>query len=130
VTHALTRARLASQLGAAARQARSQLGLTQAEVAAQTGIAMEVYGRIERGVLLPSIQTFVALCRVLEADSRALLGFLEASSPPAAAARESSEAPWVRQLTRMARELSEEEARALLGVAKVLLARRGRAKRP
>jgi hypothetical protein len=30
----------------------------------------------------------------------------------------------------MARELSEEEARALLGVAKVLLARRGRAKRP
>jgi transcriptional regulator with XRE-family HTH domain len=124
MTHALSRARIATQLGAAARQARHQLRLTQAEVAEQTGIALEVYGRIERGVLLPSLPTFVALCRVLEADPRALLGFLEAGSP-LVAARAATEAPWVRRLTRMARELTEEEVRALLAVAKVMLAGRG-----
>ncbi|KFE69437.1 helix-turn-helix domain-containing protein [Hyalangium minutum] len=121
---ALPRAKIATQLGTAARQARHHLRLTQAEVAEQTGIALEVYGRIERGVLLPSLQTFVALCRVLEADPRLLLGFLEASSLPVEE-RAPAEAPGVRRLTRMARELSEEEVRALLSVAKVLLARRG-----
>ncbi len=68
---------LATGLGRAAREARRQRGLTQSEVADRIGIAMEVYGRIERGALLPSIQTFLAMCRILDADPRLLLGLQE-----------------------------------------------------
>lgn len=121
-----TRQRLANTLGAAAREARLQRGLTQGEVADRVGIAMEVYGRIERGVLLPSIRTFLELCRVLEADARVLLGLMEpgrASAPQ----QTHEEPPHLRRLMRLARELREEEVTALHGVAKVMLeGRRGR----
>ena len=113
------RQRLASALGAAAREARLQRGLTQGEVADRVGIAMEVYGRIERGVLLPSIRTFLGMCRVLEADARVLLGLMEPGSvsPP----QSPEEPPHLRRLMRLARELREEEVVALQGVAKVML---------
>jgi transcriptional regulator with XRE-family HTH domain len=114
------RQRLAHALGAAAREARLQRGLTQGEVADRVGIAMEVYGRIERGRLLPSIRTFLGMCRVLEADARVLLGLVE---PGSASAPEQTpeEPPHLRRLMRLARELREEEVVALQGVAKVML---------
>jgi transcriptional regulator with XRE-family HTH domain len=119
-----TRQRFANELGAAAREARVQRGLTQAEVADRIGIAMEVYGRIERGVLLPSIQTFVGICHVLEADPRVLLGLGGPGSAPGPQTPE--DPPHVRRLTRLARDLEEEEVIALQGVAKVMLAGRKR----
>ena len=118
------RQRLANSLGAAAREARQQRGLTQGEVADRVGIAMEVYGRIERGVLLPSIQTFLGMCRVLEADARALLGLKEPGSSTAPR-QTPEEPPHLRRLMRLARELREEEVVALQGVAKVILEGRG-----
>jgi transcriptional regulator with XRE-family HTH domain len=117
--------RFANELGAAAREARLRMGLTQAEVADRIGIAMEVYGRIERGVLLPSIQTFLGMCHVLEADPRVLLGFMNPGSSPGP--RQTTEdPPHVRRLTRLARELDEDEVIALQGVAKVMLEGRRR----
>jgi transcriptional regulator with XRE-family HTH domain len=101
------------------------MGLTQAEVADRIGIAMKVYGRIERGVLLPSIQTFLGMCHVLEADPRVLLGFMNPGSSPGP--RQTTEdPPHVRRLTRLARELGEDEVLALQGVAKVMLEGRRR----
>lgn len=114
------RKKLAQALGAAAREARMQRGLTQGEVADRVGIAMEVYGRIERGVLLPSIRTFLGMCRVLEADARVLLGLVEPGS--ASVPQQTPEAPpHLRRLMRLARELREEEVVALQGVAKVMV---------
>jgi transcriptional regulator with XRE-family HTH domain len=117
------RQRFASELGAAARQARLQRGLTQAEVAERIGIVMEVYGRLERGVLLPSLPTFLGMCHVLEADPRALLGLMSPSGDPGAQ-QALGDPPHVRRLTRLARELDKDEVIALLGVAKVMLASR------
>ncbi|HYH97755.1 helix-turn-helix domain-containing protein [Hyalangium sp.] len=117
------RQKFATQLGAAAREARGRVGLTQAEVAQQAGVAMEVYGRIERGALLPSIQTFLALCRVLAADPRVLLGLMDSGSP-SGPQRAPEASPRVQRLMSLARELSEEEVGALLAVAKVMLAGR------
>ena len=120
-----TMQRFANELGAAAREARLRMDLTQAEVADRIGIAMEVYGRIERGVLLPSIQTFLGMCHVLEADPRVLLGFMSPGSSPGP--RQTTEdPPHVRRLTRLARELGEDEVIALQGVAKVMLESRRR----
>jgi transcriptional regulator with XRE-family HTH domain len=116
------RQKFASHLGAAAREARSRLGLTQVEVADRVGIALEVYGRIERGALLPSIQTFWGLCHVLEADPRVLLGLLDADRTP-------GDPPHVRRLTHLARELGEAEVVALQGVARAMVALRKEGRR-
>jgi transcriptional regulator with XRE-family HTH domain len=51
-------------------------------VAAQVGITQEVYGRMERGRMAPSITTFRRLCVALGVSADTLLG-LEASRRPA-----------------------------------------------
>ena len=52
--------KLAVLLGGAAREARQRLGLTQGDVAERMGMAMEVYSRMERGKVLPSVSTLRA----------------------------------------------------------------------
>ena len=47
---------LASILGAVARTARMRAGLTQEDVAERIGMASEVYGRMERGQMLPRVE--------------------------------------------------------------------------
>ncbi|MFP2934350.1 helix-turn-helix domain-containing protein [Pyxidicoccus sp. 3LG] len=56
---------VACQVGAGLRGARLRAGLTQAQVAEAAGLPPEAYMRMERGRLLPSIPTLVALCRAL-----------------------------------------------------------------
>lgn len=56
------------------RDARKALGWTQAEMAARVHVPAGVYGRIERGTLLPGLDTFVDICRVLGEMSDRLLG--------------------------------------------------------
>lgn len=56
---------------AAARKAR---GLTQADIATSLGMATEVYGRMERGQLLPSLPTFLLICAHLEVGVEQILG--------------------------------------------------------
>jgi transcriptional regulator with XRE-family HTH domain len=61
-------------------EARDALRLTQAEVADALGMAREVYGRIERGQLMPSVSTLIAIAKVLHVTPNQLLGW-SASEP-------------------------------------------------
>ncbi|NOK16654.1 helix-turn-helix domain-containing protein [Corallococcus carmarthensis] len=104
--------------GAAARDARLRLGLTQADVADRVGIAMEVYSRMERGKMLPRAQNLRRLCDVLSVSADALLGVGPGPSPvsPRATPRQEDSL----ELRRLVRTLRELEPRQLKAVARVV----------
>jgi transcriptional regulator with XRE-family HTH domain len=83
--------KLQRALGEAARAARLRLGLTQEEVAQKVGLAQSVYGRVERGGMMPSVPTLRKLCLVLGVSPEALLslgrpeGAASTEAPPPAA---------------------------------------------
>lgn len=64
-------------IGQAAREARSALNKTQSQVADALGIAPEVYGRIERGLMMPSVTTLLKMASVLRITPDQLLGWAE-----------------------------------------------------
>jgi transcriptional regulator with XRE-family HTH domain len=64
---------LQKRIGEVARAAREGLGLTQAQVARQVGIAPGVYGRIERGGMMPSVPTLRQIAVALGVPPDALL---------------------------------------------------------
>ncbi|WP_342377533.1 helix-turn-helix domain-containing protein [Myxococcus stipitatus] len=109
---------LASTVGKAAREARSRLGLTQADVAERVGIAMDVYSRMERGRVLPSVTTLRRLCQVLGIDANVLLGLVE--PPPRevapAAVPRGEDPPGLRRLVRVLRALGPGELRSVTQV--------------
>ncbi|WP_257463433.1 helix-turn-helix transcriptional regulator [Archangium lipolyticum] len=118
-----TQAKLALHLGAMAREARARAGLTQEEAAERIGVATEVYGRLERGNMLPSLPTLMRLCRALAVDANRLLGF-SSSTPPAWLTLEipgEDESPAVRRLLRSVRRLKPRQLTALSNVASALL---------
>jgi transcriptional regulator with XRE-family HTH domain len=114
---------LSLHMGAVAREARKKAGLTQEEVAGRIGLVTEVYGRFERGDMLPSVPTLVRLCHVLHLDANEVLGlsskqtltWIEQSLP------ESEEPPGVRRLVRTLRQLSPRQLWALSIMASTLL---------
>jgi DNA-binding XRE family transcriptional regulator len=59
------------------KQARKRAGMTQAEAAEGIGIAPEVYGRMERGGVLPSGPTLLRMCLILGSGPNELMGFAE-----------------------------------------------------
>ncbi|HSP80196.1 MAG TPA: helix-turn-helix transcriptional regulator [Myxococcaceae bacterium] len=65
---------LQTNLGQVARAARERLGLTQAQVAKQVDLVPGVYGRIERGDMLPSVPSLRRICLALGLSADALLG--------------------------------------------------------
>jgi transcriptional regulator with XRE-family HTH domain len=65
---------LQTTIGKEARKARDALGLTQAQVAEQAGLSGQVYGRIERGHMIPSVGTLVRIAVALCTDVNVLLG--------------------------------------------------------
>ncbi len=67
---------LARKIGIALRAARRRMELTQEEVARAIDINVLVYGRMERGSMLPTVPTLCKLCLVLQASSDELLGFI------------------------------------------------------
>jgi transcriptional regulator with XRE-family HTH domain len=112
---------LAITVGAAARAARVRLGLTQADVAERVGIAMEVYSRMERGKVLPSVTTLRRLCQVLRIGADTLLGLeVEALDPPleegAAATAPGEDPPRLRRLMRALRALDPAQLKAVAQV--------------
>ena len=108
--------RLAVTLGAAARAARVRTGLTQADVAERVGISAEVYGRLERGTMLPSVGTLRKLCRALGTTADGLLGL---DGGPAAVPMASEPAtpypdsPSLRLLVRRLRRLDRRQLRLI-----------------
>jgi transcriptional regulator with XRE-family HTH domain len=71
---------LAKTIGRRAREARTALQLTQAEVAERVDLAAEVYGRLERGGMLPSVPTLMRIASVLSVEPSVLVGASEAPS--------------------------------------------------
>ena len=112
---------LKRHLGAALLTARERAGLTQAEVSSRVGLASAIYGRIERGQMLPSVPTLHRLCATLHLSASALLG-LDALEPPEPAP---PDPPELEQLARRVRLLSPSELRCL-GALALDIARRGR----
>ena len=112
--------KLATRLGECARAARQRLNLTQEDVAERIGIATEVYGRLERGNMLPSVPTFRKLCAVLGLSADEALG-LSSGSPvewtPPPPPPEGSEPAELRRLLRRARQLDRNSIRVLSLVA-------------
>jgi transcriptional regulator with XRE-family HTH domain len=73
---------LSSILGAAVRTARVRAGLTQEDVAERIGMASEVYGRMERGQMLPRVENLRRLCLVLNVPPHILLGLESLAEGP------------------------------------------------
>lgn len=72
-------------LGPNILQARKRLGLSQARLAEMVEMSTEVLGRMERELVLPRLERFVLLCRILEVSPDQMLGFTSgAASTPAA----------------------------------------------
>jgi transcriptional regulator with XRE-family HTH domain len=118
-----TRASLARHLGKVAREARGKTNLTQREMAERMGIATEVYGRMERGHLLPSLPTLLRLCGALGVDANTLLGF-DAREAPAwlvPTASPHSEPPALRRLLHTVRGLKPRQLKALSHVVSAML---------
>ncbi|WP_309896975.1 helix-turn-helix transcriptional regulator [Archangium sp.] len=92
-------------LGDAARAARLRLGLTQAEVAQKVGLGSSVYGRIERGMMMPSVPTLRRMCVALELASDVLLslGTQEGAAEPALRAPEVGEHPELSRIIHVVR---------------------------
>jgi transcriptional regulator with XRE-family HTH domain len=119
---------LAPTIANAARQARGRAGLTQAEVAEGAGVATEVYGRMERGLMLPSVPTLLRLCLTLRSTPDELMGF--SPLPPPQHASEASpvppgmrDTPDMRRLLRYLGRLDGRKVR-LLSQLTTILARR------
>jgi transcriptional regulator with XRE-family HTH domain len=110
----LTKKKLTVHLGEALREARLKAELTQADVADRVGVATEVYGRMERGNLTPSVLTLRSLCMVLRLDASAALG-LEAGETAAWLQEPEpipKESPQMRRLLRTLRQLDDRQLTA------------------
>jgi transcriptional regulator with XRE-family HTH domain len=130
--------KLANRLGDAARAARQRLRLTQEDVAERIGIVTEVYGRLERGNMLPSLPTFRKMCSVLMLSADEALGLKkkeqeeeevdeEEEEPGQGKSPREEEPAEMRRLIRRARQLDRNSLRVLSMVAAHLGSRRGEA---
>ncbi|MFY0568940.1 helix-turn-helix transcriptional regulator [Archangium lansingense] len=121
-TH-LTKKMMTVHLGEVLRKARLKAELTQADVADRVGVATEVYGRMERGNLTPSVLTLRTLCVVLRLNASAALGledgeaatWLQESEPTP------EESPQMRRLLRTLRQLDDKQLTAVGYVARSLV---------
>jgi transcriptional regulator with XRE-family HTH domain len=114
--------KLSKVLGDAAREARQQAGLTQADVAERIGVATEVYGRLERGLLMPSVPTLRKLCLALHLGADRLLA-LDSACPPQWTENplpSTKEGAPMRRLMRHVRQLGPSQLRTLSVVASAL----------
>lgn len=104
------------RLGTRLRRARMRLELTQEQVATSVGFVPTVYGRIERGDMLPSVPKLRELCLLLGVSADALLslrsddnGSLSLSLSPANAPAEArADFPELRRLELLVRDLPPE----------------------
>ncbi len=89
---------LARRIGEHARQTRQALGWSQAEVAEAARLATEVYGRLERGGMLPSVPTLMRLVGALGLTPNDLLGDAPPKKPRGGTGRRRTLQALVRRL--------------------------------
>lgn len=115
---------LASTVGEAARLARMRAGLTQADVASRIGVAPEVYGRMERGKMLPSVPTLLRMCLALRSSPDELMGIAprHGESPYAEdVPSEVDNTPEMRRLMRYVRRLQRPQIKLMHLVAAAIV---------
>jgi transcriptional regulator with XRE-family HTH domain len=101
--------------------------LTQAEVADGIRIATEVYGRMERGRMLPSVPTLLRMCITLRCRPDELMGFSPEPSPQAGPYRAGKlpegleDSPDVRRLLRHLKRLDPRKLKLLTEVTAAVL---------
>ncbi len=122
----IRQSRLASTIGAVAKQARTRAGLTQADVAAALGTHPEVYGRMERGEVMPSVPTLMRMCLTLGCGPHELMGFADVepgqSAPGAHAVPPGlNDTPEKRRLLRRLARLDSPRIKALARLVALLL---------
>ncbi len=108
-------------------------GLTQADLAASVGIAPEVYGRMERGQILPSVPTLFRLCVALRSGPHELMGFAPVASLPQAAQLEVppelTPTPEMRRLLRLLGRLQGLQLKLILRLVVAFVAKPKRPRR-
>ena len=109
---------LGTTIGATARAAREQLGLTQAQVAELVGLVPLVYSRLERGKMLPSVPTLLRICNALDISADEALGRPVTGTD--SKKREEEESVNLRRLVSLGRKLDEKQLEALVHVAQVM----------
>ena len=117
------RNRLTAHLAAVAREARKLATLTQADVAERVGLATDVYGRMERGNMLPSVPTLRRLCRVLRVDANVILG-LDINKAPLWLEEpelELNDLPELRRLVRTLRQMDAAQLSVVRSTANALV---------
>jgi transcriptional regulator with XRE-family HTH domain len=117
---------LSSILGSAVRQARMRAGLTQEDVAERIGMASEVYGRMERGQMLPRVENLRRLCLVLNVPPHELLGLEEMVGKGASLPREdikprADDSADMRRLLRRLRKLGANQVKLLSLIAGAMM---------
>jgi DNA-binding XRE family transcriptional regulator len=102
-----TKKKLALHLGTTLREARKRAALTQADVAGSVGLVTEVFGRMERGNVLPSVPTLRKICLALRLDANTLLGLDTYKSLPwLESAPEEADSREMRRLLRALRRMN------------------------
>jgi transcriptional regulator with XRE-family HTH domain len=99
------------RLGALLRMTRMRLELTQEQVARAVGFVPTVYGRIERGDMVPSVPKLRDLCRFLGVSADVLLSLRSEESPSPESSSATGETPELRRLAILVRELPPERLR-------------------
>jgi transcriptional regulator with XRE-family HTH domain len=119
---------LSSILGAAVRTARVRAGLTQEDVAERIGMASEVYGRMERGQMLPRVENLRRLCLVLNVPPHILLGLEALAEGPLEPPQEEPEPKLraddtsdMRRLLRRLRKLNATQVKLLSLIAGAMM---------
>lgn len=105
--------KLQPRLGKVLRRARMRLDLTQEQVAREVGFVPTVYGRIERGHMLPSVPKLRHLCILLGLSADVLLSVShpESTSPPRPPEHAPGESPELRRIAILLRELPPDRFR-------------------
>ena len=68
---------MASELGTRLREARTEAGLTQAELAERIGVSRKTINTVENGVFVPSTVLALKLARAFDRPVEALFALVE-----------------------------------------------------
>lgn len=116
-TKGRNRTELSIQIGKAARAARLKLKLTQEDIAERVGLTSEVYGRLERGEMLPSTPTLTKICVALGLSADLLVGLVERESTQTQPAPDEELTPEIRRLLRLVRTMDPQQLAIFKGTA-------------
>lgn len=115
---------LQPRLGAVLRRARTRLELTQEQVAREVGFVPTVYGRIERGDMLPSVPKLRSLCSILGISADVLLSLRSdevLSTPKPTTEEPPGDSPELRRLVLLVKDLPPERFRLFRVAVETLL---------